>query len=67
MEEELHHCLDFDDEHVMCMGVCCVSARSHLARHLGRFEMTCEALPDHPDGIVDLRGIAEDIEAQVMA
>ena len=67
MEEEQHHRLRFDDEHVMCIGVCCVSAMSHLARNLGRFEMACEALPNHPDSIIHLRGIVEDIEACIMA
>lgn len=45
----------------------CVRPMSHLARNLGRFKMTSEALSDHPDGIVDLRGIAEYIEPYSMA
>ena len=47
--------------------VFCVRPISHLARNLGRFEMTSETLSDHPDSIIDLKGIAMDIEACIMA
>lgn len=40
---------------------------SHLAGNLGGFEVTCEALSDHPDGIVDLGSSAEDTEAGIVA
>ena len=59
--------MKFDDKHAVCMHEFCVRPMSHLARNLGRFKMTSEALSDHPDGIVDLRGIAEYIEPYSMA